>query len=291
MELFMKLGGLVFLFEYDCDLVYDSRLYNYISNQQDYDVLIHVNTDFDCIDLPDEKLCMCEDLIHKYFKIDNKNYCLAKGTFGNYFSASVYENLNEIFFYINDNDFDFKIRNLSVIIRLLPLNNIFSYFNRLFLHSSQISLNDNNGILFTGPSGIGKSTQAKLWEEHMNARIICNDRTLILKEDDNYITYGFPLDGSKPIRSNEKKQLKAIIFLKQSAVNTIERLSVTKAISNIMSQLILSDKSNENIDNIMNSVIDLYKNVPVYELSCTKEIDAVYYLKNKLIDDGVIESG
>ena len=48
------------------------------------------------------------------------------------------------------------------------------------LHSSFISW-QNNGILFTAPSGTGKSTQADLWKKYEDADIYNGDRTIIRK--------------------------------------------------------------------------------------------------------------
>lgn len=60
----------------------------------------------------------------------------------------------------------------------------FNSFFVLFFHAAQITYQET-GILFAGPSGAGKTTQAKLWERFRNARIICNDRTLLRKQDGN----------------------------------------------------------------------------------------------------------
>ena len=288
MELCLNLGGLIFKFEYHCELKINKNLKDFICESNTCDICVHVSRDYDEIVLPDKVHFLSQDLIHEYYKDNNYNYCLARGRDEHYLAASIYEKINEIDFYLNDKPFIFPINDIGSILRLLPLNNIFAKSKRLFLHSSQICYN-YRGIVFTGPSGMGKTTQSKLWQKHMNAKIICNDRTIITKDNNKYITYGLPIDGSSPIRSTDSYELAAIVVLQQSLENKIERMPISKAIASLMSQMIVSNWNSENKDNIINMIIDLYQDIPVYKLSCTKDEKAVKCLFDKLICDEVIE--
>lgn len=59
-------------------------------------------------------------------------------------------------------------------------------------------------ILFSGPSGIGKSTHADLWVKHRGARVINGDRTLLQKLGDRpRMSLGWPICGSSEICHNE----------------------------------------------------------------------------------------
>ena len=70
-------------------------------------------------------------------------------------------------------------------------------------------------ILFSGPSGIGKSTQAGLWTKYRKARVINGDRTLLKKENGRWMSLGWPICGSSEICYNEAYPVKAVIFLGQ----------------------------------------------------------------------------
>ena len=62
----------------------------------------------------------------------------------------------------------------------------------LFLHSSAISY-QNNGILYIGKSESGKSTMCKLWDEaSIHAKILGDERIIILPKDNKYIIYPTP---------------------------------------------------------------------------------------------------
>ena len=59
----------------------------------------------------------------------------------------------------------------------------------IVIHSSAIEL-DGNGILFSAPSGTGKSTQANLWREHKGAVVLNGDRPALRTLDGSVYVYG-----------------------------------------------------------------------------------------------------
>ena len=61
---------------------------------------------------------------------------------------------------------------------ILSLEKRMYFHNSFILHSAYICVN-GKAVLFTAPSGGGKSTQAKLWADHRGARTINGDRTLL----------------------------------------------------------------------------------------------------------------
>ena len=63
------------------------------------------------------------------------------------------------------------------------------------LHASVIDW-QGQGILFSAPSGTGKSTQADLWQTHAGATILNGDRAVIRWLDSQYRVYGSPYAGS-----------------------------------------------------------------------------------------------
>ena len=46
-------------------------------------------------------------------------------------------------------------------------------------------------IAFSGPSGVGKSTQAEIWKQCFQADILNGDRALLRKADQGWKAYGF----------------------------------------------------------------------------------------------------
>ena len=62
------------------------------------------------------------------------------------------------------------------------------------LHAAMVE-KDGYGVVFLGPSGMGKSTQAKLWVEHQGADFIIGDRPGLRRIDGQWIGFGMPGDG------------------------------------------------------------------------------------------------
>ena len=138
--------------------------------------------------------------------------------------------------------------------------------------------------MFTAPSGTGKTTQAKLWKMYREARIVCNDRTLI----QGGRTYGYPVDGSEPMCSGECFPLGAVVLLEQGTENQIRRLNPREAALKLFPQLVISMWNAEARILALDQLIQMMKNCPVYLLKCTPQEAAVQCLEKQLIADGVI---
>lgn len=60
----------------------------------------------------------------------------------------------------------------------------------LHLHSSFV-LHQGKALLFTGPSGIGKTTQAELWRDYQGSMIVNGDACLMRKIEGAYFRYHY----------------------------------------------------------------------------------------------------
>ena len=104
------------------------------------------------------------------------------------------------------------------LLNMLGLESLFLKQEVLILHASFIRWHDQ-GILFSAPSGTGKSTQASLWETHMGAEILNGDRAGIRYADGSWMAYGLPYAGSSRIFRNSSAPIRAIVVLRQSPEN------------------------------------------------------------------------
>ena len=109
---------------------------------------------------------------------------------------------------------------------------IFLRNNRLILHASFIR-SAFGGILFVGPSGIGKSTQAKLWCDFARATLINGDRPIVTKVFDEWRGYGSPYAGSSRCCINENEKITAVFILKKGKENRLRRLGKAEAFRKI----------------------------------------------------------
>lgn len=167
---------------------------------------------------------------------------------------------------------------------LMSMEQVLLKHDTFQLHSSVISWN-GKGILFTAPSGTGKSTQADLWKRYEGAQIVNGDRALIQKTGDKYLVYGSPYAGTSNIYTNISVPICAIIVLSQGSENRIEQLNGAKAFSYIYKESTICTWDTWFVSQYTNLLIDLLCNVSVYHLTCRPDKEAVDLVKNALLGD------
>ena len=117
------------------------------------------------------------------------------------------------------------------IIMDLLLVGFYSYMSThktLLLHASAVEF-CKGSIVFTAPSGTGKTTQAELWKKYRGAKILNGDKVFLKQEQDEIHAWGSPWKGSSPYAVNSSAPLKAIVVLRQDTKNTIRKLDVLEA--------------------------------------------------------------
>lgn len=139
-------------------------------------------------------------------------------------------------------------------------------FGGMMLHASAVEL-DGGAYLFSGPSGMGKSTHTRLWMQSFpNARIFNDDKPALRKTDGVWYAYGTPWCGKDGININLRAPLRAICFLRQGAENKIRRLSPIEATAAILSQTQRRFATSEGLGVLMNMIDMLISEIPIYEL-------------------------
>lgn len=157
-----------------------------------------------------------------------------------------------------------------------------SLHHGLMLHSSLIDV-DGSGIMFVGPSGIGKTTQAELWMKYRDAIIINGDMALVHEEDGVFRGYGCPWHGSSPYCENRDVLLKGIIVLEQASENTIEKLDGLVLFERMVNNIFIPHWFKPGVESAMETIDHLLTNVPVYLLKCRKDEEAVSMVERVLL--------
>ena len=174
------------------------------------------------------------------------------------------------------------------VMQAINIEQLLNKKSAFILHSSFIKWN-NKGILFSAPSGTGKSTQANLWEKYEDAEIINGDKAGVRKIDDKWMAYGLPFAGSSAIFKNKKAEIDCIIVLKQGKENKLTKLSPREAFIKIYKETTLHLWDEDFQNNIINMISDLVQNIPVYQYECLPDKSAVDFLKQQIMKDDSIE--
>lgn len=156
-----------------------------------------------------------------------------------------------------------------------------AYFNAVFLHGSVVDLN-GEGIVFTGFSGVGKTTQAQLWEKYLGADIINGDKLFLRCLDGKTFAYGSPWKGSSPYCLNRKVPVKAVVTLRQAKENAIQKLDSLACMEHFMPHLFLPHWDQGCLNRALDTFDKILCSVPVYLLKCRPDNDAVLLTKEQI---------
>lgn len=163
----------------------------------------------------------------------------------------------------------------------LCMEALFLHHGGFMLHASFIRWK-RKGILFSAPSGTGKSTQAELWKQYDGAEILNGDRAVLRRVHNCWRSYGLPFAGSSGIYRNESAPVAAVVVLRQAKENHIRKLSPVEAIQNLYPEVILHRWDRMDVNLALNLLQSLVSEVPVLLLECLPEASAVELLKDAL---------
>lgn len=164
------------------------------------------------------------------------------------------------------------------LITLMDIEAALLDFDALILHSSLISWR-GTGIMFSAPSGTGKSTQAALWEKYAGAEVLNGDRAAVRKVNGVWRAYGLPYAGTSGIYRNESAPLKAVVVLRQAGENRIRRIQGAEAFRYLYRETMIHRWDAEFEKKAVNLLLNVIDEVPVFLLECLPDQGAVEILK------------
>lgn len=157
-------------------------------------------------------------------------------------------------------------------------------FGAFFLHSAAVSL-DGAAYLFTGKSGVGKSTHARLWGEvYPRSFIINGDKPLIRRSDKGFYVYGTPWCGKEMEQKNTSAPIKGVCFIEQAQKNSIIRLSPSQVIGKIFNQTVYQKEPLKN-EQLLKLLDGFIADIPFFLLKCDVSHEAVRLSHDTMIGD------
>lgn len=154
----------------------------------------------------------------------------------------------------------------------------------LLAHASAVEYKGES-VIFTAPSGSGKTTQAELWEKILGAKILNGDKVFISRKEKEFYAYGSPWAGSSPYRENRGAPMKAVIVLEKGQENTIRKLSDEELLRYFVPNVFLPYWEEELLTSALGTLDELVTSVPVYLLSCRPDEDAVRMTEKVVFGD------
>lgn len=147
------------------------------------------------------------------------------------------------------------------------------------MHASVVDV-DGAGYAFLAHSGVGKSTQTRLWLEHFGsrARVINGDKPLIRVAPDGdgwkFVAYGTPWCGKEGLGCNASVPLKALFLLERAPVPSCEVASQECRIDRIFHQMLMPERPDQMMQ-LLDMADLLVEAVPFYVLHCNMKAESV----------------
>ncbi len=155
------------------------------------------------------------------------------------------------------------------IAKRLPL------YNRAVFHGAVISYN-NRGYLFTAPSGTGKTTHIKLWQQYLDGvEIVNGDKPILFADGEGVEAFATPYSGKEGYQNHGSIRLKGICIIHRGAENRIRRAESGEALSEIIHQIYIPFNDEAAVTKTLDLLDLMFKSIPIYILECNIGEEAV----------------
>lgn len=151
----------------------------------------------------------------------------------------------------------------------------------LLMHASAVA-HEGQSIVFTAPSGTGKTTQAELWAKHKGATILNGDKVFLKKEDDGIHAWGSPWKGSSPYAENASAPLRAIVALEQAEENSIRKLEGFEVLEYVVPHVFFPSWDERCEQAVLTFLDQVLGETEVYLLKCRPDEAAVELLASTI---------
>lgn len=147
-----------------------------------------------------------------------------------------------------------------------PLDGLILYYltiinGDIMIHASGVN-NAGQGYLFSGVSGKGKSTMAKLWD-NSGAKVIHDDRLILKNTGSGYRMFSTPVYNNDEPRESP---LNKIFVIEHGAENKIVQVNGANAVSLVMANCIQHNWDSDIIARLLGSVSIMCESIPTVRL-------------------------
>ncbi|MGE4320058.1 MAG: hypothetical protein AB7E61_01260 [Acholeplasmataceae bacterium] len=275
----LKFGNVVIKYTFFDESYFGDTLKQYETNEKAM---------FD-IQIKYEHILKDENITFKYRGLESFYLCDEEMTI-NHYHDQTYEVITEALIF----DFNAKqafikidptyvkdINMQSYILSGIAFMEVALAFNNIPIHGSAISY-QNQGMIFSAPSGTGKSTQRTLWQTYLNDQIIViNDDKPMIYKNHQFMVTSMPFSGKSKMSTHIEVPLKAIIFLKQASKPKIQKLDDIHAVK-YMLENVYRPAHKTHYEWLLTMIHMLLEEVDIYLLEATKEKDTFDILYDTL---------
>ncbi len=154
-------------------------------------------------------------------------------------------------------------------------------FDRLYLHGAALQY-DGKAYLFTAPSGVGKSTHLRLWQQTVpEAAILSGDKPLLHPTPNGCTLYSTPWQGKEGWGTVGHAPLGGIFVLQRGTEDAVTHLSTIDALPHLL-EATWRPTQRAAYDQLLTLLDLLLRQVPIYRLTATPTVGAVHAVKTTI---------
>lgn len=163
--------------------------------------------------------------------------------------------------------------------------NRLGYIGGAVLHGSAIAY-QGRGVIFSAPSGTGKSTHTGLWKQCFGDDVVYvnDDKPALRFEEDTVYMYGTPWSGKTDLNTNMRVPLHAVVFVERGETNAVRRLDFTESMLNLQSQVVQPYHDAAIGTKLVDRMITVAQQVPIYVLTCNMDPEAARVARRAIFE-------
>lgn len=169
------------------------------------------------------------------------------------------------------------------LFRIIDLSSALLFYDAFILHGSVAEL-DGQAYIFSGDSGVGKSTQADLWSECNGAQVLNGDRVILRRVGSEWKAFGLPMCGSSGICRVFDLPVRALVFLAHGKENKAYAPGEFNKIMLTVSQVSCGIGKREDSMKLLSLAESAAGSIKILKYACTAEKQAAVWLKEYLDD-------
>jgi hypothetical protein len=162
---------------------------------------------------------------------------------------------------------------------------VLDYLGGCFIHSAALAHN-GQGYLFSGASGVGKSTISRLWLKQGGARVVgLTDECCMIRHlpDHNFWIFGTPWHSLAKIAHPAGAPLTGLYFLKHAKDNKTTLLNSTETLARLLGQSQLAAWDSAAVANGLAILIKLAQTISGYELGFVPDERVIDFLQSATV--------